>query len=80
MSDPRHSVKVVIVVQKGCVNQIVCDRSPGNIDFYVADYDNLDPYSDFDKHGRPRSLELISAWIDTPMVRGIINKKKGKEG
>lgn len=73
--DPKHPVKVVIMVWKGCVNEIICDRSPGNVTFYVADYDNLDPDSDFDKHGRPRSLTEQAAWIDTPAVRAVINKK-----
>lgn len=78
MSDPKHPVKMVIVVEKGCVNRIYFDKAPPPIRIFIADYDNLDPESDFDKHGRPRSLDEETGWVDTPQVRAIINKKGGK--
>lgn len=77
MSDPKHPAKIVIVVEKGCVNGVFFDKEPGNIRIFIADYDNLNPNSECDKHGRPRSITETTGWVDTPQVRAILNKKKG---
>lgn len=80
MGDPRHPTKVIIVVEKGCVNRIVFDKDPGNIRFFIADYDNTDydrpDEVGEDRTGKRRAFFEETGFIDSMEARKIINKDK----
>lgn len=79
MSDPKHPLKVVIVLSKGLISGIYLDRSEGsNIKFLIADYDTESGPTEnlgVDMNGEERYLYENAAWLDTAMVRAIINKR-----
>ena len=76
MSDPKHPLKVVITIEKGMLTGIWLDKKPQqNITFLVADYDVQDE-EDEDFFGTPRHVAEETAWVDSPKVRQILNKKR----